>query len=1312
MQHINHLVDIAIQEASVEELLDATDEAGKTLNPWITDGSVVYRPDIVSVDKKKRVRGRSKKRSLKGKAEDESIFSDALDSVDDSHMSNPLVFKFKIDPVKYAHRFGVDIPDDSSDLSVTEDCGCKNKINGIAQDATISYINGAQAWQRQCQATLEECRARNPMTCRFHGTQVIARDIENCLRAAGVQGDVSVKFSGLTKSGGRQLLTVEARVNCPASQREAVQNAMNQFFQSAGVSRDDASPIETNSEGNGSIFDIDMLNPSARARTDWGNWEEEQPNAHQNAAPFQASAEQQPVQQPESQRQETTIQPGQHEEVERQEDAVTDINDAVQKALETATANGGFASAASLRDAINGAINGNAEDLGYLRRKIGENHPVLTWIDSQRNAAAMDLPTNSNVESSQEPTASSQAESQEPAAQQHPAEPTIPQDLLDAQTQAEEAVRNAQAQLEVLQRMMSYAESNLEGAPEGARDAVQAIINTGRAQVTAAQENLNARQRELDDANQAVENERQRQIQAHLPIYPAQYVDADGNSHAIEHRDGGIKATVSDSELAAVERMKAKAFADAANEVEGAEEYAHALSRFLGRGTENAPGLRSRPEKYRLLEKMESRLNEKNSAVENAERDYGRESEEFKDALADFKATQQAVRDIAGVLNVRADDCVGDNSEMTRAAIETMTQPSTQTRAAETAQAEPSVSQAPAAQISDNGNTVEVPDTPADTHIGVTQDTIQRHTGGQATQIQDNRDNGGDIVFTLPRAMSENEVNDVVRRLQEQYGEGFIVTASRNPDGSNSVQMVPHVSTENAEHLYHGLSHAGVNLGGARINSAGDNFTLSRHSAWDEATIRAIQRQMPDHDVRQEQNANGDWVVRISPRVRSQAEQSVNNALQDAVRQHQESLVGEGTVSSHSQQRAEGDTGTNTGTNTNATQVRAQDIQAHVDSALSRLVGHWGGYSDRILRGLNDALNGHPNADVDNYLAEAAEVLGSNNPVVQAINNRLHGQAEPAPAVQRTVESSASAPAPTPTPTAHTAQLEAERSRQLQTSNMSVGQQATMANEIEQETGVSEEQAREQSARNSDNMMRANPEYPINIGHIHDAIVLKSNLESEARRLRESGNEDAAVINENAARAISTFARRDGGMAQRGDDGQLNQTNRSVINHMVSYLNRARSRAAERHGNDPVAIRNARGVKGVEQAINSMGSALGFTPSFTDTGVKFDWGDGSSTTLNFDQVAEWRPSQRQPRRPRQPANNGGVQNVTPVTEAVSPQQPTATAPTQATAPSSANAPVQQNTSAAQRLEQAMTNVRTPAARTILERIRNRAQGNR
>lgn len=184
-----------------------------------------------------------------------------------------MTFKFKINLAEYAKRFGIKLPDDSSDVLFddsgkevsSEDSAC-SCCDVATEDATVSYApNFAPgSLAGQCQATLQQCKAKNPMTCRYHGAKVIADDIEAMLKASGITAPVDVKL--LNTHG--NTLTCTATVQGSAADEQNIAAAMKNFFALPGVDGDieDIGPAKGGFE---SPFEIDMLDPKAKAK--WGN---------------------------------------------------------------------------------------------------------------------------------------------------------------------------------------------------------------------------------------------------------------------------------------------------------------------------------------------------------------------------------------------------------------------------------------------------------------------------------------------------------------------------------------------------------------------------------------------------------------------------------------------------------------------------------------------------------------------------------------------------------------------------------------------------------------------------------------------------------------------------------------------------------------------------------------------------------------------------------------------------------------------------------------------------------------------------------
>lgn len=165
-----------------------------------------------------------------------------------------------------------------------------------AEDATVNYgkrMAGSMAGQ--CAATLAQCKAKNPMTCRFHGAKVIATDIENFLRQQGVQGQVDVNLQNVSKQGQKQILSAEVTVTGTKKDEKLVTAAMKAFAALPGVEEVEDGDYDSSTKKIYSGFDIDMLDPNAKAR--WGAGQQP-PQPQPQPKPAPAKPQPRPTPQP------------------------------------------------------------------------------------------------------------------------------------------------------------------------------------------------------------------------------------------------------------------------------------------------------------------------------------------------------------------------------------------------------------------------------------------------------------------------------------------------------------------------------------------------------------------------------------------------------------------------------------------------------------------------------------------------------------------------------------------------------------------------------------------------------------------------------------------------------------------------------------------------------------------------------------------------------------------------------------------------------------------------------------------------------
>lgn len=192
-----------------------------------------------------------------------------------------LSFTFKINMHEYAKRFGIEIPDDSMDVELTgshdknesktsyanDEAPLQAVASSDVQDADVSYGQRMQQYdpannpKLTCKTTLAQCQAKNPMTCRYHGAQAIAMDIEAQLRSQGVNGKVTCELLAIQGN----MLSANATVVSPVKEKKQVEAALAQFFKLPGV-KGDIADLDKDGKIWQNMFEVDMLDPNAKAR--------------------------------------------------------------------------------------------------------------------------------------------------------------------------------------------------------------------------------------------------------------------------------------------------------------------------------------------------------------------------------------------------------------------------------------------------------------------------------------------------------------------------------------------------------------------------------------------------------------------------------------------------------------------------------------------------------------------------------------------------------------------------------------------------------------------------------------------------------------------------------------------------------------------------------------------------------------------------------------------------------------------------------------------------------------------------------------
>lgn len=140
--------------------------------------------------------------------------------------------------------------DGSSFMCFDEDTGVD--YSKIAMDAGPKK----PVTRQTCKTTFAQCRAKNPLFCRFHGPKLLEKDIKSAIAAALGKGCV---VSVTKDKGQKNPMTFRLTVGCPPAKKNDVEKIVHMFMtQNPGIS----SPEEYKDLGDGkktTEFDMDIL---------------------------------------------------------------------------------------------------------------------------------------------------------------------------------------------------------------------------------------------------------------------------------------------------------------------------------------------------------------------------------------------------------------------------------------------------------------------------------------------------------------------------------------------------------------------------------------------------------------------------------------------------------------------------------------------------------------------------------------------------------------------------------------------------------------------------------------------------------------------------------------------------------------------------------------------------------------------------------------------------------------------------------------------------------------------------------------------
>lgn len=134
---------------------------------------------------------------------------------------------------------------------------CCDEVAGIDYSKITMDAGAKKATERpSCKTTFAQCRAKNPLFCRYHGPKLLEKDIKTAIAANLGKG---CTVSVTKDKGQKNPLTFRLTIGCPASMKKNVEFTVHQFMtNNPGIS----SPEEYKDLGNGKQtmeFDMDIL---------------------------------------------------------------------------------------------------------------------------------------------------------------------------------------------------------------------------------------------------------------------------------------------------------------------------------------------------------------------------------------------------------------------------------------------------------------------------------------------------------------------------------------------------------------------------------------------------------------------------------------------------------------------------------------------------------------------------------------------------------------------------------------------------------------------------------------------------------------------------------------------------------------------------------------------------------------------------------------------------------------------------------------------------------------------------------------------
>lgn len=170
--------------------------------------------------------------------------------------------------------------DELPDTDGEEGVFCFDEANGI--DYSVATEDKSPAPTKEtCKTTFAQCKAANPLFCRFHGPKLLEADIKSALKATVGNLPISITRDKSAKNN----MTFRLTITCPNSQKGKVESLIHKFMtQNPGIKSDeDWKSLGSKTEGfetETQEFEMDILKADKPPKkSDWelqGKYDTEQ----------------------------------------------------------------------------------------------------------------------------------------------------------------------------------------------------------------------------------------------------------------------------------------------------------------------------------------------------------------------------------------------------------------------------------------------------------------------------------------------------------------------------------------------------------------------------------------------------------------------------------------------------------------------------------------------------------------------------------------------------------------------------------------------------------------------------------------------------------------------------------------------------------------------------------------------------------------------------------------------------------------------------------------------------------------------------